>query len=180
MASTNKIDISIFKIFTKAIAESGNLVIMAENLSQLLVGVLEIKGCTIFVLNQELNELEILATFGLSTEYMSKGPVLSTSSIAENIQGTSIIIKDIDKTDKLQYPDNARTEGIGAIVSIPIVFAHKQLGVLRLYHHMPWDISDDDLESLTILAEMTGLAMTYTETRYVFDSLKEIVNSVKL
>ena len=50
MAVENKIDINIFKIVTKAIAESNDLVIMANHLTQLLVGALEIKGCTLFAL----------------------------------------------------------------------------------------------------------------------------------
>ena len=70
MAVENKIDINIFKIVTKAIAESNDLVIMANHLTQLLVSALEIKGCTLFALNSVTKELEVLASFGMSINYI--------------------------------------------------------------------------------------------------------------
>jgi len=180
MDTKDRIDKDIFRVVTRAIAESDNLVIMAENLSQILVGTLEIKGCTIFVLNQHAKELEILTSFGMSSNYLSKGPVLCNSSISETLRGKPVVIPDVNETDQLQYPDRVLEEGIGSIVSVPITFSQKLVGVLRLYHSKKWDISKGDIESLMILAEIIGLAMTYTEIRNVLGSIKENVNRVDL
>jgi hypothetical protein len=46
---------------------------MSNQLTQILVGALGIMGATIFVLNPELEELEILASSGLSVNYINKG-----------------------------------------------------------------------------------------------------------
>jgi signal transduction protein with GAF and PtsI domain len=178
MADQERIDIDIFKIITKAIAGSDNIVIMAENLTQLLVGALEIKGCTLFALNPEVKELEVLASFGMSVDYMSKGPILCGSSIAVTLKGKPVVIKDVTQTDQLQYPDNAKREGIGAIVSVPINFSQRVIGVLRLYHYEAWDISDRDLESLMLLAENVGLAMMYTELRNALGTIRDTVNGI--
>ncbi len=178
MVAQERIDIDIFKIVTRAIAVSDNLVIMAENLTQLLVGALEIKGCTLFVLNSETKELEVLASFGMKADYMSKGPILCGSSIAAALKGNPVVIKDVTQTDQLQYPDDAKLEGIGAIVSVPINFSRKMIGTLRLYHYEVWDISDRDLESLMLLAENVGLAMMYTELRNTLDTIRDTVNGV--
>ena len=72
MSAEEKIDIDLFKVVFRAIAQSDNLEIMANHLTQLLVAALEIKGCTIFALNVELDELEVLASFGLSMDYVQK------------------------------------------------------------------------------------------------------------
>ena len=178
MADQERIDIDIFKIITKAIAGSDNIIIMAENLTQLLVGALEIKGCTLFALNLEVKELEVLASFGMSVDYMSKGPILSESSIAITLKGEPVVIKDVTQTDQLQYPDNAKREGIGAIVSVPINFSHRVIGALRLYHYEVWDISGKDLESLMLLAENVGLAMMYTELRNALGTIRDTINGV--
>ena len=61
MSAEEKIDIDLFKVVFRAIAQSDNLEIMANHLTQLLVAALEIKGCTIFALNVEVDELEVLA-----------------------------------------------------------------------------------------------------------------------
>ncbi len=175
MASENKIDINIFKVVTKAIAESDDLGIMADHLTQLLVGALEIKGCTLFALNHETKELEILATFGMSVGYLNKGPVVFDKSIGCIQTEDSIVIRDVEKTELLQYPEEARAEGIGAIVSMPVLFYGDTMGALRLYHHQNWDISDQDRDSLMTLAEVIGLAMMYTRLRHAAQSFKEAV-----
>jgi signal transduction protein with GAF and PtsI domain len=181
MSAEEKIDIDLFKVVFRAIAQSDNLEIMANHLTQLLVAALEIKGCTIFALNPESNELEDLASFGLSMGYLEKGPVLSDKSIAETFKGKPVVIPDVNNTNRLQYPQDAKVEGIGAIVSVPIKFYGRVIGNLRLYHHEVWDISDRDVDSLLVLAENIGLAMTYTRVlkalkiiRYTVDDIHSV------
>ena len=171
MSAAEKIDIDLFKVVFRAIAQSDNLEIMANHLTQLLVAALEIKGCTIFALNPDSNELEDLASFGLSVNYLQKGPVLSDKSIADTFSGKPIVIPDINNSDRLQYPEDAKKEGIASIVSVPIKFYGRIIGALRLYHHTVWDISEKDVDSLLVLSENIGLAMTYTR---VLNALKTI------
>jgi len=137
MAKADKITIDVFKVVAKAIAESDNLGVMLDHLAQLLAAALEIKGCSIFVLSLETEELELLASFGISTTYLSKGPVKADKSVGCTLRGEAVIIRDISRSDQLQYPDAAVKEGVAAIVSMPIFFLQEVIGVLRLYHHEP-------------------------------------------
>lgn len=179
MSAQEKIDINIFKVVFRAIAHSDNLEIMANHLAQLLVAALEIKGCTIFALNPESEELEVLASFGMSMGYVYKGPILSKKSIGATLKGNPIVVRDVNDTDLLQYPENAKKEGIGAIVSIPIKFYGKVIGALRLYHHDVWDISDQDVDSLHVLAENIGLAMTYTRVLKALKTIRYTVDDIR-
>lgn len=174
----DKINIDIFKVVTRAIAESDDLSIMANHLTQLLVGVLEIKGCTIFILNPDTKELEVLASFGLSISFLRKGPVLSNKSISFLLKGEPIVINDIAKSDRLQYPQETDKEGISAIVSVPIMLYGSNIGVLRLYHYEPWNVTEQDLDSLLLLGENIGLAMTYTRLLTALQSVKDTVNDI--
>ena len=81
MAVQSKIDLEIFQVVFEVITKSENADTMANQLTQVLVGALGIKGATIFVLNPELEELEILASSGLSINYVNKGPILVDKSI---------------------------------------------------------------------------------------------------
>lgn len=178
MSVKDKIDMDIFQVVTKAIAESDNLGIMADHLTHLLVGALEIKACTIFALNLDAEELEVLATFGLSTDYTNKGPVLADKSIGCTLRGEPVLIRDVTDTDRLQYPEEAKKEGIGGIVSLPILLYGESIGVLRLYHHEVWDISDRDVKSLLILGENIGLAMMYTRLVNALQSIHETMTTL--
>ena len=178
MGTEERIDIPMFKAVTRAISQSIDPPMMAGHLTQLLVGALELKGCAIFILNPDNDELEVLGSSGLSIEYMNKGPVLYARSIRSTFDGQPVIIRNIEDSDQLQYPEAARKEGIGAIVSLPIGLYGNIFGVLRLYHETAWDITDKDVDSLLLLAEIVGLAMTYTRLANAVQVVKETVNEV--
>ena len=151
---------------------------MTNHLAQLLTASLDIKGCAMFVLNAVTEELEILASFGLSAKYLTKGPLNTPKSINETFQGHPVVIADIGtRNQSLQYPEEARKEGIAAIVSLPIVHLDEVVGVLRLYHYEVWRVSDQDLESLQILAGIIGQAMTYTRFHNTVHAIAEIVGN---
>ena len=118
------------------------------------------------------------ASFGLSMSYLEKGPVLSGKSISDTSKGKPIVISDVNHTDRLQYPQDAKEEGIGAIVSVPINFYGKMIGALRLYHKDVWDISDRDVDSLLVLAENIGLALTYTRVLNALKTIRYTVDDI--
>lgn len=176
MTSEVKITIDIFKTVTKAIAKSDSLDLMTGHLTQLLVAALDIKGCAIFVLSPDTNELEILSSFGLTPKYLTKGHLLADKSIAANLKGQPVVVSDVSKDESIQYPEEAKKEGIASIISLPIVFSNEVLGALRLYHRVIWDISDQDLDSLHLLAETIGLAMTYTRLFNAVTTITEVIS----
>lgn len=178
MSIQEKIDIDVFKVVTRAVAQSDNLDIMTDHMSQLLVGSLGLKGCSIFAVNMESEELEILGGFGLSIQYLNKGPVLSEKSIAQTLKGEPMVISDISKSDLLQYPEEAKAEGIQAIVSLPIKLYGRVIGTLRLYHHEVWEVSQRDMDSLLLLAEIIGLGLMYTRLLNACQAVKETVNDI--
>lgn len=179
MGAREKIDIDVFKVVTRAIAHSNSLEAMSAYLSQLLVAALGIKGCSIFALNPAAGEFEIIGTFGLSGNFLNKGPVLSGKSIAQTLKGAPVVVTDIERSNVLQYPGATRAEGIRAIVSLPVILYGKVIGSLRLYHRKVWKLSDRDLDSLLVLAEMIGLAMRYTRLSQGMQAVREAVGDVQ-
>ena len=112
--------------------------------------------------------------------YVNKGPILFDKSIGSVQKKESVVIKDILSSDTLQYPEEAKKEGIRAIVSLPILLNDNTIGSLRLYHYETWDISDHDLDSLMILSEVIGLAMMYTRFLNASQIIKETVTALPM
>jgi len=172
----DKISIDAFKIITRAIAEEwSNLKAMVYHMTQLLVGALDIKGCSILLLNRESNELERAASFGLSLAFLEKGPVMAEKSVARTMEGETIIIRDVGRDKQLQYPDETLKEGIGAVVSVPIPYLNETIGVLRLYHRQVWDISERDVDSLRALAGLMGVAIMHTRYLNGLQCINEVL-----
>lgn len=178
MAVKNKIDLDIFKLVFEVITKSDNVLTMSNQLTQILVGGLGIMGATIFVLNPELEELEILASSGLSINYINKGPILVDKSIKLAQNREPVIINDITTGDRLQYPEKAEAEGIKAIVSLPITQRGKIVGALRLYHSAVWNISETDIDYLQVLAQNIGIALMYFRLANALRDVKETVNDI--
>lgn len=177
MTNEIKINIDAFKTVAKAIAHSSNLDLMANQLAQLLVGALEIKACAILVFDPETRNLGRLASYGLSARYLTKGPLLADKSTAANLKGESVIIRDVRNDDRIQYLDEAEKEGIASLVSIPIVVSEDILGALRLYHQEIWDVSEQDLDSLQLLALFTGLAMIHVSLIGAIAAIDDVIHT---
>lgn len=65
-----------------------------------------------------------------------------------------------------------------AMISIPIILFGRVIGLLRMYHHETWDISKEDVDTFSVLAEIIGMAMMYSRILNALQSVKDSVNEV--
>jgi len=178
MAQENKISIEIYQMIVQTITAATNLDEMADRLTPLLVASLGIKGASLFILNPDLEALELLSSTGLSMDYINKGPILVDKSIKIGSNREPVIIPDTDASDLLQYPAKAKQEGVRAIVSYPIVVRTNLIGSLRLYHSEQWQISPDDVRFVEALSQTIGLALLCYRLASAVDNVKETVNDI--
>lgn len=178
MTDNNRIDIGVLKLLFDAVTGSAELEIMANRLTQLLVGTLGIKGAAVYMVNPEFEALELLASSGLSINYINKGPVLVDKSIKLASNREPVVVSDVSKSDKLQYPENARAEGIQSIVSTPISLHGVIIGALRLYDAVPWAVSEHDVEYLLVLAQNLGITMMYFRLANALLAVKDSVDAI--
>ncbi len=121
---------------------------------------LDIKGCALFLLNRKTHELEVAASYGLSEEYLNKGPISALHSIAESLEEGPVAIFDVMDDPRLQYPNEAKKEGISSILSVPIQVSGKLLGAIRVYTAEPWEFTLIDVNFVSALAQITGMSIT--------------------
>ncbi|GAB6145770.1 GAF domain-containing protein [Desulfocicer niacini] len=178
MSSHNKIDLDIYQFILETVTSSNTLDAMSNQLIQLLIGSMKVKGATLFVLNAMEGELEIVATQGLSADYLNKGPILVDKSIEIPSNRETVIIPDTHASDKLQYPEKAKQEGIRAIVSLPINVKGKTIGALRLYHSEVWTITPLEKSLLELLALNLGMALKYFRLITTVESIRETLADV--
>ncbi len=178
MTGKNKIDLDRYRLIAGTLTESDSVESMASDLIQLLVSIFEIKGATLFILNAESEEFEILATEGLSKDYVSKGPILVDKSIHKKANRESIVISDTENTTLLQYPEKAKDEGIRSIISIPVVIRGKIIGSLRLYDSEVWDVSSEEVAYLKVLVQNIGMALMYYRLATAVNLIRETVEDI--
>jgi GAF domain-containing protein len=137
---------------------------------------LDVKGCTLFLFNRKTHELEVAASFGLSEEYINKGPISALASIAQTLEDGPVAIYDVEDDPRLQYPGAAVKEGIKSILSVPIAMGGKLLGALRVYTSEPWEFTLDDVNFVQGLAQIAGMAI---EMSRLYQGQKDAIEVLK-
>lgn len=137
---------------------------------------LEVKACAVFLINRKTDELEIAASYGLSDEYLDKGPVSALKSIAASLKDGPVAIYDTSDDPRLQYPEAARKEGIASILSVPIVCRGNVVGALRLYTAEKWEFTLEDVNFVQAMAQMTGMAI---EMARQYKGMKDSIEILK-
>ncbi|MFO8084204.1 MAG: GAF domain-containing protein [Desulfobacterales bacterium] len=120
---------------------------------------LNVKGCALFLFNKKSQELQVAASFGLSDEYINKGPLSAMKSIADSLKDGPVAIYDVSDDPRIQFPEAAQKEGIVSILSVPIVVGGRLLGALRVYTSEPWEFTLEDVNFVQALAQIAGMAI---------------------
>jgi GAF domain-containing protein len=118
------------------------------------------KGCALFLFNPATHELKIAGSFGLSQEYLDKGPLNSMQSIASSVEdGKPVAIFDVSDDPRLQYPEAAAKEGISSILSVPMIIGDRVIGCMRVYTADPWEFTLDDLNFVQAVAQIVAMVL---------------------
>lgn len=157
-ANTNE----YFRLFfetAQEILSARDLQTTLDSLVQRTVTALDIKAGGLRLIDEATNNLEQVAAYGLSETYLNKGALNADKSMPEVLDGAPVCIKDAPNDPRIQYPEAMRAEGIDTVLSVPVIAGEKVIGVLRLYSAVPRDYSEEDIEFISALAEMGGLAI---------------------
>ncbi len=168
---------SAYRDATKAISSSLNLNEVLELIVKSVVNLLKAKGCGVNLLNDTRKKLETRVAFGLSENYLAKGPLDADKSVTESIEGKTVFIEDIANDPRVQYPDEAKKEGIVSILSIPLKAKENVIGVLRVYTGEVHRFNDKEMDMVNKLAEQAGIAVVnaklYKDIKEDYESLKK-------
>ncbi|MGD9288292.1 MAG: GAF domain-containing protein [Desulfobacterales bacterium] len=138
---------------------------------------LKVKGCALFLFSRKSDELKLTGSFGLSEEYLNKGPVSSLRSIATSLQDRQpVAIFDVSDDPRIQYPEDAEKEGIASILSVPIIIGDNLIGCMRVYTAQPWEFTLNDVNFVQAVAQIVGMAL---EMCRVNKGLKDSIDILK-
>ncbi len=117
------------------------------------------KGCSIFLVDRKTKELGLVASHGLSSQFLDKGPIHFMQTIIEAKDLIPIVIYDVMDDPRIEYPENAKEEGISSLLGVPIISHDKLIGALRIYTEQPMEFSMPDIAIVQAIASICGMAM---------------------
>jgi len=118
------------------------------------------KGCALLLLSPDKKRLWYGAACGLSESYLQKGPIFADASIAEACaQCRPVLVLKPSEDERVQYREEAKKEGIGSILSVPLTVRNEVIGVLRVYTSDPRVFPDEEVNFLRAVADLAAVAL---------------------
>lgn len=137
------------------------------------------KGCSVFLVDRKTRELGLVASSGLSREYLNKGPIHFMQAIKEARDAVPIAIYDVFDDPRIEYPEAARKEGISSLLGVPIISHNQILGALRVYTAEPWEFSFNDITLVQAVALICGMAMDMCRMYKGYKTSIEILKNMR-
>jgi len=134
------------------------------------------KGCSLFLINPKNNELQLETSYGLSDEYINKGPVSALRSIAQSLEEGPVAIYDVMDDPRIKDPNELQKEGIASLISVPIVVGGNLIGAMRVYMSDSWEFTMEEVNFVQSLAQIAGMAINMA--RYA-TGLKSCIDVLK-
>ena len=117
-------------------------------------------GAILRILNLETHQLELGAAYGLGERYISKGVVSKEKIITDLCKRKKvIIIEDILNDPRIQYPQEARKEGIRMILDLPLTLKADVVGIIRMYFSEKRSFSEEELDFVIAITEQCACAI---------------------
>ena len=158
---------------SKAVNSSLNLSLVLNAIVQQACRAMNAKACSIRLLDEKRKQLELGAAFGLSEKYLAKGPVNPEKSgvYQEALKGKPVVVEDIFRDGRLQYPEKSREEGIRSTLTVPLLARGRAIGALRIYKGEVYRFSEEEIDFISALAEQGAVAI---ENAQAYRRLEEL------
>lgn len=151
--------LQLFIDVTQAITSKLDMNVVFSLIAKKIPEVIGVDAATIRLLDASGKKLVLHAASGLSDEYLRRGPVDTESSVMDALKGTPIAIFDAPSDPRIQYPEEARKEGIKSILVVPIPIRGEICGILRLLHRSPRVFDLQEINFVAALAVQCGIAI---------------------
>jgi signal transduction protein with GAF and PtsI domain len=138
--------------------------------------------CSVMLLDDKGQELRIAATQSLSEAYRNKPPIKVQHSLSGQavLEKHPIQVLDVRKDKKFSFPDIAVSEGLVSLLSVPMLFKNKVVGVINTYTAQEYAFTKEDVALLQTVANECAAAVAHTRLLSEKLAVQEALESRKL
>jgi PAS domain S-box-containing protein len=132
-----------------------------ETIVRSLPALLAIDACTIRLLDNSTRSFVLGAAHGVSLEYLSREVIDTEATMAMIQSGFPVYSAHLDQDPFLPFRDAANREGIKSVLTLPIVFQGKLIGIMRLLTRTERSFTSGEISFAMALAEQVGMAIAH-------------------
>jgi len=132
-----------------------------DKLAEAAVKIVGVKACSIRLLGEKADDLQMRSTYGLSEEYRNKGVVSKNDTVVKAaFAGKAIVLDDMRVDGRVKYKEATIKEGLVSQLTVAMQFRGSPIGVLRLYSPRPRRFDEDDIQLARAVASQCAVAIT--------------------
>ena len=164
-----------YKAVRRAVAVVNSYIPLEESLNAIVRGTARATkaGVSLVLVDSARRKLIHSASWGLPHSYIRKGVLDAEKSLAEVLTGQSVAISDVGQDSRIQYPELAAKAGIASILGVPIMIGDMAAGSLRVYTKEHSEFSNQDINFITTMANLTAVALHTNALRQEKESQDE-------
>ncbi|HTD65197.1 MAG TPA: GAF domain-containing protein [Candidatus Limnocylindria bacterium] len=105
--------------------------------------------------------LDLRASHGAGSNYISKPRLSAAESLVGVVMRRKkpLQVENVQTSSRYQNVEVARGEGLTSLLSAPLMFKDEAIGVLNVYTGESYTFSNEEIQILTALAELSALAI---------------------
>lgn len=161
-----------FKAISHAISTYEDFNLLIRHLAEGAARSFKAKGCSILLLDEREKQLFHVGSYGISDEYLQKGPVFADQKQTAICTGKPVFVEDMQHDPRVQYPEAAAKEGIVSMQSVPIMSRGVPVGILRIYLSEPVELHEEDVSALCVLTEQLAVVIENRGMRNTLEKVK--------
>lgn len=160
---------------SKLVGSTLDLDTVLQTIVKRLSSGLQAQGCTIRLLTPETNRLVLVASFGLSEEYLHRGEVVDEKNAIRALQGEPVAITNV--LEDVLHKEHMGREGIKSLLVVPIKVKEEVIGIIRVLAREHRTFSKAEINFSMAVAEVGGAAIanarTYRKITLLFNQIEE-------
>ena len=122
---------------------------------------MQAKMCSLRLIDEAREWLDLRASFGAGAAYLNKPRLAVDESLLGIVvrRKKPLQLENVQASSRYQNTDVARSEGLVALLSVPLLYGGQAIGVLSVYTGQPHSFSNEEIRILSALAELSAIAI---------------------
>jgi len=150
------------------LVQMGRTIGSQTNLDDALAGIvrngarlMKSEVCSLMLLSTDSRELVIRSSCGTSPRYQNRPPLKVDESLVGVVarRMRPVTVLNVQTDPRYHEIEMARRENLVSLLSVPLVFSARPVGVLNVYTREPHRFSNEEIKLLQTLADLSAVAI---------------------
>jgi len=152
---------------------------LLENINEQIIKVMKADACSIMHLDENTKIMRIISAQGLGPHF-SRQMIKVGEGIAGEAAKTGqpmVLIDDNDTSSIYRFPRTVREQGLHTILSVPLKFHDRIIGLLNTYHRKTYIHTQAEISLLSTIANQAAIALENARLYKEQLSISEIIRT---